>query len=163
MPDEEVVTWRVDGRDVTVSNPGRVIWPAAGLTKADLAGYYREVAPVMAPYLVDRPLTLRVFPDDVAGTGFYLRDRPAGAPDWLRCLHYRPETRAGERCVPLVDDAAGLLWYADRGGVEVHLWPSTARALDRPDWAIFDLDPGPDVGFERVLEVALLVHDELAH
>ena len=161
MPGHDDTTWDIDGREVDLSNLDRVLWPRSGLTKADLIHYYRDIAPVIVPYLTARPLTLRVFPDGVDRPGFYLRDLPAGAPDWLRCAPYQPETRPGERCVPLIDGAAGLVWYADRGGIEVHLWPCTVAALDRPDWVVFDLDPGPDVGFERVLDAATLVRDEL--
>ena len=155
-------TVRFDGREIDLSHLERVLWPALGYTKRDLVAYYRAVAPVILPYLMDHPLTLRAFPNGVEGYGYYLRDLPDGAPDWLRCARYHPETREGERCVPLVDDEAGLVWYAGRDAVEVHLWPSTEHALDRPDWAVLDLDPGADVPFERVLEAALLVRDELA-
>ena len=161
MSDREDTTCRVDGREIELTNLDRVLFPATGCTKADLVRLYGDIAPVILPYLVQRPLTMQVFPAGVDAPGFYLRDLPPGAPDWLHCVPYQPETRPGERCVPLIDGAAGLLWYAERGAIEFHLWPSTVEALDRPDWAVFDLDPGADVAFDRVLEAAILVGDEL--
>lgn len=152
----------VDGREIVVTSPDKVLWPQDGLTKTDLLDYYQAVAPVMLPYLRDHPVTLRVFPGGIDRPGHYRRDLPKDAPDWLPSATYSPASRAGELHPPLIPDAAALLWYAERGAIEFHMWLATADRLEQPDWAVFDLDPGDEVDFPAVLEAALLVRDTLA-
>lgn len=153
---------RVDGREIVVTSADKVLWPQDGLTKADLLDYYQAVAPVMLPYLRDHPVTLRVFPGGIDRPGHYRRDLPKDAPDWLPSATYRPASREGELHAPLIQDAAALLWYAERGALEFHMWLATADRQEQPDWAVFDLDPGDAVDFPAVLEAALLVRDALA-
>ncbi|MBX6342994.1 MAG: non-homologous end-joining DNA ligase [Thermomicrobiaceae bacterium] len=154
-------TWRLDGREVEVSHLEKVLWPATGLTKGDLLGYYRAVGPAMLPYLRDHPLTLTVFPRGIDARGFYRRDVPERAPGWLRAARYQPEGQAEPIQPPLVDDLAGLIWYANQDAIEFHVWLSRAEDLERPDWAVFDLDPGDEVGFPEVLRAALVVRRAL--
>lgn len=116
----------------------------------------------MLPYLQNRPLTLRVFPDGIRGTGYYRRDLPARTPAWLRSVDYQPASQPDPIQAPLVDDAVGLVRYANRGAIEFHIWLSRAGRLDRPDWAVFDLDPGPGARFADVLSAALEVRQALA-
>ena len=154
-------TWRLDGRTVTITHPDKLYWPEAKLTKGDMLGYYRAIAPVMTPYFRDRPLTLRLFPKGVHGFSYYRRSLPEDAPDWLRRVAYETETNHHTIQLPLVDDAAGLIWLANQGAIEFHLWGSRAPHLHEPDMAIFDLDPGTEATFTHVLEAALRVRDAL--
>ncbi len=154
--------WELDGIEVEVTHLDKVLWPADGLTRRDLLDYYRRVGPVMLPYLRDRPVTLRVFPDGIEQPGHYQRNAPARLPGWLRTTPYQPQTTGQERRLPLIENVAGLIWYANRGAIEFHQWHAQADRPDYPDWAIFDLDPGPRAGFARVLRVALLVRERLA-
>lgn len=156
-------SWLIDGRSVGVSNPGKVYWPEDNLTKEDMLRYYMEVAPILLPHLEDRPVTLRVFPQGIRGFSYYRRDMPSHAPKWLRAADYRPSTTQETIQVPLVDDAAGLVWLANHGGIEFHMWASRAPELAQPDQAIFDLDPGDEVGFSSVLQAALRLRDALDH
>jgi bifunctional non-homologous end joining protein LigD len=153
--------WELDGRSVALSHLEKVYWPEDGLTKGDMLRYYREVAPVLLPYFRDRPATLRVFPDGIHGPGFYRRDRPTNAPAWLRGADYRPETTDRAIQVPLIDDAAGLLWLANTGGIEFHLWTCRASDFDHPDQVVFDLDPGDQATFDDVRHAALALRAEL--
>jgi bifunctional non-homologous end joining protein LigD len=146
--------WQIDGRSVSVANPNKTFWPEDGLTKGDMLRYYREVAPIMLPYLQDRPVTLRVFPDGIQGFSYYRRDLPENAPAWLRSVDYSPETSEEVIQLPLVDDAAGLVWLANQGSVEFHPWASRLPNLAQPDQVIFDLDPGDEAGFADVLQAA---------
>ncbi|MGC8785960.1 MAG: non-homologous end-joining DNA ligase [Anaerolineae bacterium] len=157
MPD----TWYVDGREVIVSNLNKVFWPEDHLTKEDMLRYYQIVAPTMLPYLKDRPVTLRVFPDGVHGFSYYRRDAPEHAPVWLRYVDYQPETSARVIQLPLIDDAASLLWLANEGAIEFHTWASCVTNLAQPDMAILDLDPGDEASFGDVLRAALRVRDAL--
>ena len=158
---EKSDTWRLAGRDVTISRPDARYWPADGLTKGDLLAYYEAMAPVMLPYFADRPVTARVCPRGVAGPCFYQRDLPDSAPDWLRGVPYRPETTGEEIQLPLIDDAAGLVWFANIGAIELHLWATTVADLTTPDQVIFDLDPGDDVEYADVPRAAVLLRAAL--
>lgn len=154
-------TWQIDGRSVRVSHLDKLYWPEDGLTKADMLRYYLGVAPVLLPYCSGRPVTLRVFPDGVQGTSYYRRDLPEDAPEWLRSVDYSPETTERKIQLPLVENAAGLVWLANKGSIEFHLWASRLPDLVQPDLAIFDLDPGEETSFHDVLQAALRLHEAL--
>jgi bifunctional non-homologous end joining protein LigD len=154
-------TWHVGDESVQVSHLEKVYWPQSGFTKRDLLSYYQEIAPVLLPHLKDRPVTLRVYPRGVEGTPYYLRDCPEDAPDWLRRVQYQPRTVSHPVPLPLIDTVAGLLWFANQGAIEFHLWGSRAPDLAQPDLAIFDLDPGEAASFDAVREAGLRLHDAL--
>ncbi|MBU0496200.1 MAG: non-homologous end-joining DNA ligase [Chloroflexi bacterium] len=154
-------TWTVAGRSVSLSHLDKVFWPQDGLTKGDMLRYYQAVAPVMLPYFKDRPVTLRVFPDGIPGFSYYRRDRPDNAPAWLRSVDYDPETAPEVIQLPLVDDAAGLIWLANQGSLEFHLWAARAPDLAEPDQVIIDLDPGDEAPFGDVLQAALRLQEAL--
>lgn len=154
-------TWQLGDQAVQVSHLEKVYWPQAGFTKGELLRYYRQIAPVVLPHLKDRPVTLRVYPQGVDGGSYYLRDCPEDAPDWLRRVQYQPKTVSHPVPLPLVDTVAGLLWFANQGAIEFHLWGSHTPDLTQPDLAIFDLDPGETASFDAVREAALRLHDLL--
>lgn len=154
--------WRIDGRLINVSSLDKVFWPEDGLTKGDMLGYYKEIAPTLLPYLRNRPVTLRVFPNGIHNFSYYRRDLPDNAPAWMRSVDYRPGTSEGTTRLPLVDDAAGLVWLANQGSIEFHLWASQMADLAQPDQVIFDLDPGDEASFTDVLQAALRLRDSLA-
>jgi bifunctional non-homologous end joining protein LigD len=154
-------TWQLGDQAVQVSHLEKVYWPQTGFTKDELLSYYRQIAPVALPHLKARPVTLRVYPQGVSGTSYYLRDYPADAPDWLRRVQYQPKTVGHPVPLPLIDTAAGLLWFANQGAIEFHLWGSHLPDLTQPDLAIFDLDPGETASFGALREAALRLHDAL--
>jgi bifunctional non-homologous end joining protein LigD len=154
-------TWEAAGRSVRVTNLDRVYWPEDGFTKGDLLAYYRDVAPVLLPYIADRPVTLRVFPQGIHGYGHWRRDRPDNAPGWIRRAEYQTATDGHSLDAVVIDDAAGLIWSANSGGIEVHLWCSKMPNLAEPDLIAFDLDPGEATSFADVLAAARLVKAEL--
>jgi bifunctional non-homologous end joining protein LigD len=151
----------LDGRSVSVSNLDKVLWPNEGYTKRDMLNYYRNIAPIRLPYLKDRPVTLRVFPRGIEGVSHYRRDLPAHAPRWFRRIDYQPETSARVTQLPVVDDAAGLIWLANQGSIEFHTWSVRIPHLDAPDQVIFDLDPGDKTTFAQVRQAALLLRQAL--
>jgi bifunctional non-homologous end joining protein LigD len=154
-------TWEVAGHTIVVSNLTKLLWPQDGVSKEQMLRYYEKVAPFMMPHLKDRPVTLRVFPNGIQGPSYYRRDLPEDAPNWLRQVDYRPETSDRVIQLPLVDDVAGLLWLAERGATEFHLWACRAPNLQHPDVAIFDLDPGDQASFARVLQAASRLRNAL--
>lgn len=133
-----------------LTHPDRVVYPVAGHTKADVAAYYLRVAEVMLPALSDRPLNLQRWPSGLSGTGFFQQDVP-DAPEWMRRKSVRHHGRTVHHA--LVSDERDLLWLANRSVLTLHVWSARVDALDRPDWVVFDLDPGGE-GFAEVLPLA---------
>ena len=154
-------TWHLGSQAVQVSHLEKRYWQQVEFTKGDMLHYYQQIAFVALRYFKDRPVTLRVFPQGVAGVSYYLRDCPDAAPDWLRKVKYHPKTATHLIPLPLIDNAAGLIWFANQGAIEFHLWSSHVPDLTEPDQAIFDLDPGKTASFRNVREAALRLNDKL--
>jgi bifunctional non-homologous end joining protein LigD len=161
MPEESSTTWRLGGREVRVTSLDKSYWPQDGLTKGDLLAYDRDMAPVMLPYFAGHPVTLRVFPEGIDGESFYQRDLAERTPGWMRHVDYAVQSRERTIQLPLIDDAAGLVWFANEGSIEFHLWSSRLPKLDEPDQAVFDLDPGDEASFAGVLQTAIHLREEL--
>ena len=160
MP-SSATTWSLAGQQVRVTSLEKPYWPRDGLTKGDMLAYYREMAPVLLPYFVDRPVTPVVFPRGVDGPKYYRRERPEKAPDWVRGAEYQTATDQHLIQVLLVNDEAGLIWLANTGAIEVHLWGARLPDLAEPDMVVFDLDPGDEASFENVLRAAVILHERL--
>ena len=161
MPKATHESWTINDHDLQVTSLDKLYWPDDGLTKGDALSYYRAVANAMLPYLRHRPVTLRAYPNGIRGPQFWRREQPEGAPGWLSSVTYQPETREEKIEVPIIEDEAALIWYANHSAIEVHQWLSLKDDLEHPDWAVFDLDPGETVEFEQVLQAAIHVRDDL--
>lgn len=154
--------WQVERRAIPVSHLEKSFWPEAGFTKRDMLRYYLRIAPVALPHFRDRPVTLRVFPEVASGASYYQRERPGYAPSWIAGAVYHPRTGDSHAITtPLINDAASLIWLANGGCVEFHLWSARAPHLDLPDQAIFDLDPGENASFSQVLEAGVRLREYL--
>ena len=154
-------TWKIGGRDVIVSNLDKPFWPEQGLTKGELLEFYRDIAPMLLPYLRDRPFIMRLWPDGVSGKNFYRWRLPAHAPEWLKRYVYQLQTARRTAEMPIVDDPAELIWMVNQGVIEMHPWIATLEHPEQPTWMFFDLDPVASVSFERVLEVAAWIEEML--
>ena len=138
---------------VELTNPGKVLYPRVGFTKADVVAYYRAVAPRILPHLRDRPLTLRVFPDGVEGPNWYQEN--CRGPAWLR-TH---ESRGFRHCV--VDDEESLVWVANRASLELHPYLWRVDDPERPTEVVFDLDPGDGATVIDCARVALAIRERV--
>lgn len=127
---------------VAVSRPDKVLFPDAGITKADLAGYYAAVAEVMLPHLSGRPISMQRFPDGIEGSGFYEKKVPGHFPDWVERVTVA--TADGEQDQVVVADDRTLVYLAGQGCLTPHPWLSRVEHLDVPDQVVFDLDPSVD-------------------
>jgi bifunctional non-homologous end joining protein LigD len=137
-------TVRAGRRSVEISSPGKLLLPAAGVTKLDLARYYAEVAPVMVPLARDRPVTIHSFPKGVEQPGHYIKAAPAHFPDWIE--RATVPKRGGTVTHVLANDAAALAYLAGQNCITPHIWLSRVDEVDVPDRVIFDLDPHGDRG-----------------
>lgn len=136
-----------------LTNLKKVFWPECGYTKGDLLEYYRAIAPVMLPYLVDRPQVLHRHTDGHTGKNFHQRVSRT-TPKWLTTREI--DLHGKKRDFHLCQDWPTLLWLANFGCIDFSPWNSRVDSLDRPDYTIIDLDP-VDVTFPKVVEVAVAV------
>ena len=157
-PDKHNLT--VNGREVAISNPTKVLFPTAGYTKLDLARYYLTVAEGALRAAGHRPNVLVRYPNGVGGEFFYQKRAPESRPDWIEVVALKfPSGRTAEEVVPR--DAAALVWMANLACLELHPHPIRADDLDHPDELRVDLDPVPGVPWEQVREVARVVRATL--
>ena len=134
----------VDGREMTISNPRKVLFPQAGYTKLDLARYYVAVAAGALQGAGGRPNVLVRFPDGVGGEFFFQKRAPQSRPEWIDVVTLRfPSGRTAEEVVPRTP--AALIWMANLACLELHPHPVRADDLEHPDELRVDLDPVPGV------------------
>jgi bifunctional non-homologous end joining protein LigD len=134
---------RVDGREVTVSNPDKVLFPAAGITKWQLVEHQLTCAELMLPLIADRPLTLRRYPDGIDGEGWFQKHTPPGLPAWVRRATI-PRGSGGESIEQIVAGGAPTLVYlANLAAIELHVGPAPVQEPEHPRELVFDLDPPP--------------------
>jgi bifunctional non-homologous end joining protein LigD len=142
-----------------LTNPDRVLYPEAGVTKRDLAEYYVSIADWILPHVVHRPLSLVRCPEGRQRTCFFQRHMGENMPRPIRGIEVR-EKGGTERCIA-IDNAEGLTALVQLGALEIHPWGSREDQLDRPDRMIFDLDPGAGVDWGDLVRAAREVRDRL--
>jgi bifunctional non-homologous end joining protein LigD len=144
-----------------ITHPEKVLFPDDGITKGELAAYYDAIATVMLPHLRRRPITMERFPAGIGTKGFLQKDVVKGFPVWLKRIE--APKKGGTVHYPLANDVRSLLWLANQNTITVHVWPSRAPRIERPDLCVFDLDPSqdePDILREAALGLRDLL-DEL--
>ena len=159
--------WEVFGRELRVTNLDKVLFPARKdenpVTKRDLLRYAAQIASTALPYLSRRPLNMHRYPNGVQVKGFWHKELPKHAPDWLPRWD-NPEADRGEsRTYLVVDEPAALVWAANFGALEWHAWTSTVEDPHRPTYALIDLDPGPRTSWADLLVLARLHRTALDH
>src|ERR1700682_1554812 len=130
-----------------ITHPDKVLFPADGITRGELAAYYERIAPAMLPHLRARPVTMERYPAGIGAQGFMQKDVSKGFPPWLGRVEV--PKKDGTVHHPLVSDARSLLWLANQNCITPHVWTSRVPNLFQPDICVFDLDPSeedePDV------------------
>ena len=139
----------------TITHPERVIDPASGATKIDLARYYATVAPLMLPHLAKRPVALLRAPEGVGGEQFFQKHMEGRALPGVTLLD--PALDPGHAALLEINTEAALLGVVQMNTIELHTWNATHDKIERPDRFVLDLDPGEGVAWEKVQEAALLV------
>jgi len=142
-----------------ITHPEKVLFPDDGITKGELAAYYRDIADVMVPHMRARPVTMERYPSGIGAKGFMHKNVSKGFPDWLERIEARKKD--GTVNYPIVRDARSLLWLANQNCITPHVWPSRAPKLYQPDICVFDLDPSRDDEPDVLRRSALAVRDLL--
>jgi len=166
-------TWEIFGRRLKLTNLDKEIFPArrAGggrkgapaVSKREFIAYAARIAPVVLPYLTARPLNMNRFPGGAGTRGFWNKQLPSHAPDWLPRWE-RPDVKAGEASTYLVvDEPAALVWAANYGALEWHAWTARAGAPDQPTYVLIDIDPGAGTSWADLLTLARLHRTALDH
>jgi bifunctional non-homologous end joining protein LigD len=177
-PDKIAV--QVDGRELSLSNLSKVLYPADGFTKAEVLDYYQRISAVLLPHVAGRPATLKRYPDGVDGQSFFAKHAPAGRPEWVRTgeiVSSGARSRSPGEPVEyvVVDDLPTLIWAANLAALELHvpMWrfppPGAEHAADPapehgwdPDLLVFDLDPGAPATIVECCQVAQALRPVLA-
>jgi bifunctional non-homologous end joining protein LigD len=162
---ERVLT-EVDGRELSLSNLDKVLYPKTGFTKSQVLDYYARIAEVMLPHVQNRPTTLRRYPHGVEGMSFYEKHAPEHQPDWIRTIEVPSKSGEHEPIeYMVVGDRPTLLWAANLAALEFHvpLWHvAKGKPIPAPpDYLVFDLDPGPGISIVECCRVARWVGERL--
>ena len=150
----------IDGRPLRLSNLNKVYFPESGYTKRHLFAYYYQIAPYILPFLKDRPVVLRRYPDGITGEAFFQKDAGQHVPEWMDTVMV-PSEEKGQTRYFLANDLAALLYLTNLGCIDQNVWSSRSDDLERPDYVFFDLDPSEGTEFTVVVDVAQAVHEEL--
>ena len=158
MPRTQQLT-TVGGRRLTLSNLEKVLYPAAGFTKAQVIDYYVRVSEYLLPHLKNRPVTMKRYPDGVLSRPFYEKNAPAHTPSWVAT--FPVPRRSGESDIRyiLINDLPTLVWCANLANLEIHPFLHRVPRIDRPEWLVFDLDPGEGTDILDCATVALLLKE----
>ncbi len=182
MPAADKIGVQVDGRDLTLTNLAKVLYPADGFTKAEVLDYYQRVSAVLLPHVAGRPMTLKRYPDGVDDQSFFAKHAPAGRPDWVRTEEIvSSSSRSRSPGEPIeyvvIDDLPALMWAANLAALELHvpMWRFPGPASDgghdaapapehglEPDLLVFDLDPGAPATIVDCCRVAEALRPVLA-
>jgi bifunctional non-homologous end joining protein LigD len=151
---------RVEGRQLSVSNLDKVLFPEVSFTKAAVIDYYVRIAPVLLPHLSGRPVTFTRWPDGVEGQAFYEKNTARHAPDWVRKVTVPSPGSSRDREVlemVLLETVADLAWAANLAALELHVpqWQVGSKLQPAlPDLLVLDLDPGPQAGIAECCDLA---------
>ena len=158
---KENSTLDVQGRAVPVSNLDKVFYPAVGFTKAQVIDYYIRISPVLLPHLADRPLTLKRYPDGVAGGFFYEKRCPAHRPPWIETVPVWSDKHDSQINYCVANDLPSIVWAANLGDLELHTFLAKGKNVNQPTMIVFDLDPGPPANIIQCSQVAFWLKERL--
>jgi DNA ligase D-like protein (predicted polymerase) len=160
MPKDPSVPLELDGYEVKISNPNKVYFPEAGITKLELVNYYMAVADGALLGVRDRPMALKRFVDGITGEAFFQKRAPASVPEFVRTVELSfPSGRTADEVV--VANRAALAWVVNLGCIDLNPHPVRDDDLEHPDELRVDLDPGPGVPWKDVRSVAMVVGEVL--
>lgn len=143
-----------------LTNQDKIYFPKDGITKGDIVKYYNEAAPLILPYLKDRPESMNRFPNGIDSPSFYQKDIDVDkTPKWLKTKKIFSESNDADVNYLICNDKETLLYMANLGCIEINPWNSTIKNISNPDWLVIDLDPAKEDDFKTVVETALVVKE----
>ena len=157
----ETVTIELEGKRLRLSNLNKVYFPESGYSKRNLLAYYYRIADFVLPFLRDRPLVLRRYPDGIKGQAFFQKDLREGIPEWFTTVPLDSEKRGEEIHYATANDRASLLFLTGLGCIDHNPWSSGSADLEHPDYFFFDLDPSEGTDFSVAVTVARALHEKL--
>lgn len=157
----ETINIELDGKRLRFSNLNKVYFPESGYTKRDLLAYYYRMADCILPFLKDRALVLRRYPDGINGQAFFQKDLHEGVPEWFKTVPLDSEERGKQIHYATASDRASLLFLAGLGCIDHNPWTSRLDDLEHPDYFFFDLDPSDGTEFSAVITIARALHEKL--
>lgn len=144
---------------LSVTHLNKIFWPGEKFTKGDLINYYREISPFILPYLKDRPESLKRYPNGITGGSFFEKN-VVDHPKWIKTIPIKSESQGKDAHYVICNDEATLIYLINLGCIDLNPWSSRIGSLDKPDFAIMDLDP-EETSFENVIKTAQTVHEVL--
>ncbi len=154
-------TIEIEGKRLRLTNLNKLYFPESGYRKRDLLAYYYRSADRLLPFLCQRPLVLRRYPDGITGESFFQKEAGETAPEWMETVAVHSDERGQPIRYFLANDLAALLYLTNLGCVDHNPWASQRDALDLPDYLFFDLDPSEGTEFDTVVAVARAVWKKL--
>lgn len=146
---------------VKFTNLQKTLYPSFGIKKHEVVEYYVRTGPLMANFLVDRPISMYRFPDGIHREGFFEKDAPRGTPSWVRTFRRYSETANRTVDYVVCNDLETLAWLANLAALEINITLSRTAAYEKPDLVFFDIDPEPPADFDNAIEVAQLLKAKL--
>jgi bifunctional non-homologous end joining protein LigD len=144
----------VNGRVLRLTHLNKIYFPESGIRKRDLLAYYFRTGHLMLPFLKDRPMVLRRYPNGIAEKAFFQKEAPDSIPAWLDRAIVHSEERGGDMPYVMANDLAALLYLTNLGCIDHNPWSSRSETQGTPDYVFFDLDPTPGTPFTTVLQIA---------
>ena len=157
----ENVTIELDGKRLRFSNLNKVYFPESGVTKRNLLAYYYRMADFILPFLRDRALVLRRYPDGIKGQAFFQKDLREGVPEWFTTVPIDSEKKGEAIHYATANDRASLLFLTGLGCIDHNPWSSRFADLEHPDYFFFDLDPSEGTDFSVAVTIARALHEKL--
>jgi bifunctional non-homologous end joining protein LigD len=158
---QESVTLDFEGKRFRLTHLNKVFFPESGYNKRDLVAYYYRIADYLLPFLKDRPLVLRRYPDGIKGQAFFQKNMPDGVPKWIETVSIPSEGKREDVQYVIANDLASLLYLTGLGCIDHNPWSSRRDDLEHPDYFFFDLDPADGTEFANVLTIARALHEKL--
>jgi bifunctional non-homologous end joining protein LigD len=151
----------VNGNEIKLTHLNKVYFPENGYTKKDLLLYYARMAQYILPFLKDRAMVLRRYPNGIHGQAFFQKEAPSSRPAWLKTASIYSKERKGEMPYVMADDTSALLYLTNLGCIDHNPWSNRVEHPDQPDYIFFDLDPTDGTPYAAVLKVASAIHRRL--
>ena len=150
-------TVKLGSHTLQLTNLTKIYWPKESITKGALINYYNTMAPVILPYLKNRPLSLKRNPNGIADKGFFQKDAGDNFPGWIKTAPFHAASTGKTVNYTICNDKATLLYLANLGCIEMNPWNSTIKQPDKPTYLIMDIDPSEKNDFDQVVETAQVI------